>query len=47
MIFILIKASLLGGKPSFPFDNCQQGGMGQNFNISEPSLKDIAQDQLG
>jgi hypothetical protein len=19
-------------KPSFPFDNCQQGGMGQNFN---------------
>jgi hypothetical protein len=28
-------------KPSFPFDNCQQGGMGQNFNRSEPSLKDI------
>jgi hypothetical protein len=45
--FILIKASLLGGKPSFPFDNRQQGGMGQNFNRSEPSLKDIAQDQLG
>jgi hypothetical protein len=28
-------------KPSFPFDNHQQGGMGQNFNRSEPSLKDI------
>jgi hypothetical protein len=47
MVFILIKASLLGGKPSFLFDNRQQGGMGQNFNISKPSLKDIAQDQLG
>jgi hypothetical protein len=45
--FILIKASLLGGKPSFPFDNHQRGGMGQNFNRSEPSLKDIAHDQLG
>jgi hypothetical protein len=33
-------------KPSFPFDNRQQGGMGQNFNISEPSLKDIVRDQL-
>jgi hypothetical protein len=33
-------------KPSFPFDNCQQGGMGQNFNRSEPSLKDIVRDQL-
>jgi hypothetical protein len=44
MVFILIKASLLGGKPSFPFDNRQQGGMGQNFNISEPSLKDITKD---
>jgi hypothetical protein len=33
-------------KPSFPFDNRQQGGMGQNFNRSEPSLKDIIQDQL-
>jgi hypothetical protein len=33
-------------KPSFPFDNRQQGGMGQNFNRSEPSLKDIVQDQL-
>jgi hypothetical protein len=29
MVFILIKASLLGGKPSFLFDNRQQGGMGQ------------------
>jgi hypothetical protein len=33
-------------KPSFPFDNRQQGGMGQNFNRSEPSPKDIIQDQL-
>jgi hypothetical protein len=33
-------------KPSFLFDNHQQGGMGQNFNWSEPSLKDIVQDQL-
>jgi hypothetical protein len=33
-------------KPSFSFDNRQQGGMGQNFNRSEPSLKDIVQDQL-
>jgi hypothetical protein len=33
-------------KPSFPFDNCQQGGMGQNFNRSEHSLKDIIRDQL-
>jgi hypothetical protein len=33
-------------KPSFPFDNRQQGGMGENFNISEPSLKDIVQNQL-
>jgi hypothetical protein len=29
MVFILIKASLLGGKPSFCFDNHQQGGMGR------------------
>jgi hypothetical protein len=43
MVFIQIKASMLGGNPSFPFDNHQQGGMGQNFNISEPSLKDIVQ----
>jgi hypothetical protein len=28
MVFILIKASLLVGKPSFLFDNYQQGGMG-------------------
>jgi hypothetical protein len=44
MVLVLIKASLLGGKPNFPFDNRQQSGMGQNFNRSEPSLKDIAQD---
>jgi hypothetical protein len=31
-------------KTSFPFDNRQQGGMGQNFNRSEPSLKDIVWD---
>jgi hypothetical protein len=47
MVFILIKASLLGGKTSFPFDNRQQRGMGQNFNTSEPSLKDIVLDLLG
>jgi hypothetical protein len=47
MVFVLIMASLLGGKPSFPFDNRQQGGMGKNFNRSKTSLKDIAQDQLG
>jgi hypothetical protein len=29
MVFILIKASMLGGNPSFPFDNRQQGGMGR------------------
>jgi hypothetical protein len=33
-------------KPSFPFDNRQQGAMGQNFNRSEPSLKDIVRDRL-
>jgi hypothetical protein len=33
-------------KPSFPFDNSQQGGMGQNFNRSEPSLRDIIRDQV-
>jgi hypothetical protein len=33
-------------KPSFPFDNCHQGGMGKNFNRSERSLKDIIQDKL-
>jgi hypothetical protein len=42
MVFILIKASLLCGNPNFLFDNRQQGGMGQNINRSEPSLKDIA-----
>jgi hypothetical protein len=47
MVFVLIKATLLGGESSFPFNNRQQGGMWQNFNRSEPSLKDIAQDQLG
>jgi hypothetical protein len=44
MVFVLIKASLLSGKPSFLFDNRQQGGMGQNLNTSEPSLKDIVRD---
>jgi hypothetical protein len=33
-------------KPSFLFDKHQQGGMGQNFNRSQPSLKDIVQDLL-
>jgi hypothetical protein len=33
-------------KPSFPFDNRQQGGMGQNFNRNEPSLRDIIRDQV-
>jgi hypothetical protein len=33
-------------KPSFPFDNCQQGGNGQNFNRNEPSLRDIIRDQV-
>jgi hypothetical protein len=31
-------------KPCFPFNNCQQGGMGQNFNRNEPSLGDIIRD---
>jgi hypothetical protein len=31
-------------KPSFPFDNRQQGGNGQHFNRIEPSLKDIIRD---
>jgi hypothetical protein len=31
-------------KPSFPFDNRQQGGMGQNFNRNDPSLRDIIRD---
>jgi hypothetical protein len=33
-------------KPSFPFDNCQQGGKGQNFNRNEPQLRDIIKDQF-
>jgi hypothetical protein len=38
---------MLGGiKPSFLFDNHQQGGMGQNFNKNEPSLRDIIRDQI-
>jgi hypothetical protein len=31
-------------KPSFPFDNRQQGSNGQNFNRNEPSLRDIIRD---
>jgi hypothetical protein len=33
-------------KLSFPLDNRQQGGMGQNFNKNEPSLRDIIRDQV-
>jgi hypothetical protein len=33
-------------KPSFPFDNRQQGGNGQNFNRNEPSIRDIIRDQV-
>jgi hypothetical protein len=33
-------------KPSFPSNNLQQGGNGQNFNTNEPQLKDIIRDQL-
>jgi hypothetical protein len=33
-------------KPSFSFDNRQQGGNGQNFNRNEPQLRDIIRDQL-
>jgi hypothetical protein len=33
-------------KPNFPFDNCQQGGNGQNFNRNEPSLRDIIRDHV-
>jgi hypothetical protein len=33
-------------KSSFPFDNRQQGGNGQNFNRNVPQLKDIIRDQL-
>jgi hypothetical protein len=28
-------------KPSFPFNNRQQGGSRQNFNKSEPFIKEI------
>jgi hypothetical protein len=46
MDFVLIKASMFSGiKPSFPFNSHQQGVMRLNFNRSEPSLKDIVQDQ--
>jgi hypothetical protein len=31
-------------KPSFPFDNRQHGGNGQNFNRNEPSPRDIIRD---
>jgi hypothetical protein len=33
-------------KSSFPFDNCQQGGNGQNFNRNEPYFRDIIRDQV-
>jgi hypothetical protein len=33
-------------KHSFLFDNHQHGGNGQNFNRSEPQLRDIIRDQL-
>jgi hypothetical protein len=33
-------------KPSFPFDDRQQGSSGQNCNRSEPFLKEIVRDQL-
>jgi hypothetical protein len=33
-------------KPSFPFNNRQQGGNEQNFNRNEPQLRDIIRDQL-
>jgi hypothetical protein len=32
--------------PSFPFNNRQHGGSGQNFNRSESFLWEIVQDQL-
>jgi hypothetical protein len=31
-------------KPSFKFNNRQQGGNGQNSNRNEPSLRDIIRD---
>jgi hypothetical protein len=33
-------------KPSFSFNNRQQGGNGQNFNRNEPSLRDIIRDKV-
>jgi hypothetical protein len=33
-------------KPNFPFDNRQQGGNEQSFNINEFSLRDVVKDQL-
>jgi hypothetical protein len=33
-------------KPSFPFDNCQQGGNEQNLNRNERSLRDIIRYQV-
>jgi hypothetical protein len=33
-------------KPNFPFDNCQQGDIGQNFNRNEPSLRDIVREKV-
>jgi hypothetical protein len=33
-------------KRSFPFENRQHGGTGQNFNRNEPSLRDIIRDQV-
>jgi hypothetical protein len=33
-------------KPSFSFDNHQQGGNGQNFNRNKPPLRDIFRDQV-
>jgi hypothetical protein len=33
-------------KPTFMFDNRHQGGMEQNFNKNEPSLRDIIRDHL-
>jgi hypothetical protein len=33
-------------KPSFPFDNRQQGGNGQNFNRNEPYFREIIRDQV-
>jgi hypothetical protein len=33
-------------KLSFPFDNHQHGGNGQNFNRNEPSLRDNIRDQV-